>query len=82
MAHRIAEAIIEKGQIKSVNRKLPQGRMKVHLIYDVGDRKLSDHELSKVIQETSGIYRDVDIEAESRKLRADWERNVHGRVSR
>jgi len=78
MAHRIAEAIIEKGQIKSVNRKLPQGRMKVHLIYDVRDRKLSDHEVSKVIQETSGIYRDVDAEAESRKLRADWERNVHG----
>jgi hypothetical protein len=78
MAHKIAEAIIEKGQIKSVNRKLPQGRLKVHLIYDVGDGKVSDQEVSKVIQETSGIYKDVDVEAESRRLRADWERNVHG----
>ena len=78
MAHKIAEAIIEKGQIKSVNRKLPQGRLKVHLIYDVGDGKVSDQEVSKVIQETSGIYKDVDVEAEPRRLRADWERNVHG----
>ena len=77
MAHKIAEAVIEKGQIKSVNRKLPERRMKVHLIYDVGDEKVSDHEISKVIQETSGIYRDVDVEAESRKLRADWERNAY-----
>jgi len=76
MAHKIAEAIIEKGQIKSVDRKLPERRMKVHLIYDVEDGKVSDQEISKVIQETLGIYRDVDVEAESRKLRADWERNV------
>ena len=77
MAHKIAEAIIEKGQIKSVNRKLPKGRMKVHLIYDVGGVKVSEPEVPKVIQETSGIYRDIDAEAESRRLRADWERNVH-----
>ena len=77
MAHKIAEAIIEKGQIKSVSRKLPQGRMKVHLIYDVGDGKVSDQEVSRIIQETSGLYRDVDVETESRQLRADWERNAH-----
>ena len=77
MAHKIAEAIIEKGQIKSVSRKLPQGRMKVHLIYDVADGNASDQEVSRIIQETSGIYKDVDAEAESRKLRADWERNAH-----
>lgn len=77
MAHKIVEAIIEKGQIKSVNRKLPRGRMKVHLIYDVGDGKVSDQEVSRIIQETSGIYRGIDVEAESRKLRADWGRNVH-----
>ena len=77
MAHKIAEAIIEKGQIKSINRKLPQGRMKVHLIYDVGEGKASELEVRKVIQETSGIYRGVDVEAESRRLRTDWERNVH-----
>jgi hypothetical protein len=77
MAHKIVEAIIEKGQIKSVNRKLPRGRMKVHLIYDVGDGKVSDQEVSRIIQETSGIYRGIDVEAESKKLRADWGRNVH-----
>ncbi len=77
MAHKIAEAIIEKGRIKSVSRKLPQGKMKVHLIYDVGDGKVSDQEVSRIIEETSGIYRDIDVEAEGRKLRADWERNAH-----
>ena len=77
MVHKIAEAIIEKGRIKSVNRKLPKARMKVHLIYDVGEVKISELEVPKMIQETSGIYRNVDVEAESRKLRAEWERNAH-----
>ncbi len=77
MVHKIAEAVIEKGQIKSINRKLPQRKMKVHLIYDVGEEKASELEVRKVIKETSGIYRDVDVEAESKRLRTDWERNVH-----
>ena len=77
MAHKIAEAIIEKGQIKSINRKLPQGRMKVHLIYDVGRKRVSPVEISKIVEGTSGIYKGVDVERESRKLRRDWERNVH-----
>lgn len=77
MAHKIVEAIIERGQIKTVNKKLPQERMKIHLIYDVREGKVSEMEVSKVIQETLGIYRDVNAEAESRKLRADWERNVY-----
>jgi hypothetical protein len=76
MAHKIAEAIIEKGQIKSINKKLPQGRMKVHLIYDVGGQTVSAVEISKRVEGTSGIYKDVDVERESRKLRAEWERNV------
>jgi len=76
MAHKIAEAVLEKGQIKSINRKLPQRRMKVHLIYDVGEGKASELNVRKVIQGTSGIYRDVDVEAESKRLRAEWERNA------
>lgn len=64
MGHKIAEAIIENGQIKYINKKLPPGRLKVHLIYDA-------------VEETSGLYRDIDVEAESRKLRESWERNVH-----
>jgi predicted nucleic acid-binding protein len=34
-------------------------------------------EALKIVQGTLGIYRDVDAEAESRRLRAEWERNVH-----
>ena len=77
MAHKIAEAIIEKGQIKHVNRKLPRTRMKVHLIYDVGEQKVSRVEASRVVEEASGIYKDVDVKSESKRLRAEWERDVH-----
>jgi len=76
MAHRIAEAILENGQIKHVNKKLPGGRMKVHLIYDVGGQRGSAAEISKRVEGTSGIYKEVDAERESKKLRAEWERNV------
>jgi hypothetical protein len=77
MAHKIAEAILENGQIKHVNKKLPRERMKVHLIYDVGRKMVSPVEISKIVEGTSGIYKGVDVERESRKLRRDWERNVH-----
>jgi hypothetical protein len=77
MVHKIAEAIIENGQIKHVNKKLPHRRMKVHLIYDVGEEMVSGGEISKIVGETLGIYKGIDAEAESRKLRGDWERNVH-----
>ena len=60
MAHKIAEAMIEDGQIKYVNKKLPRGKMKVHLIYDVGEETVSTVEASKIVQGTLGIYRDVD----------------------
>jgi hypothetical protein len=77
MVHKIAEAIIENGQIKHVNKKLPHRRMKVDLIYDVGEERVSGGEISKIVEETLGIYKGIGSEAESRKLRADWERNVH-----
>lgn len=77
MAHKIAEAILENGQIKHVNKKLPGGRMKVHLIYDVGGQTVSAVEISKIVEGTSGIYKNVDVERESKKLRGEWERNVH-----
>jgi hypothetical protein len=76
MAHKIAEAILENGQIKHVNKKLPGGRMKVHLIYDVVGQRFSAVEISKRVEGTSGIYKDVDVERESKKLRAEWERDV------
>jgi hypothetical protein len=77
MGHKIAEAIIENGQIKYVNRKLPRTRMKVHLIYDLGEQKVSTVEASKVVEGTSGIYKGVDVKTESKRLRAEWERDVH-----
>ena len=77
MAHKIAEAILENGQIKHVNKKLPRERMKVHLIYDVGGKMVSAVEISKILEGTSGIYKDVVVERESKKLRGDWERKVH-----
>jgi len=74
MVHKIAEAIIENGQIKHVNKKLPHRKMKVQLIYDVGEEMVLGGEISKIVADTQGIYKGIDAEAESRKLRADWER--------
>ena len=34
MGHKIAEAVVEDGQLKHIDRKLPPGKLKVHLIYD------------------------------------------------
>ena len=77
MGHEIIEAIIEDGHIKSVNKKLPQGKMKVHLIYD-SEETCKEIDKAKIIAETSGIYKDIDAEAEAKKIRRDWDRNVNG----
>jgi hypothetical protein len=77
MGHKIAEAIIENGQIKYVNKKLPIGKIKVHLIYDTVEETLSEIEVAKIVRETSGIYKDIDVKSESMKLRTSWERGVH-----
>ena len=75
MGHQIIEAILQDGQIKSSNKKLPRGKMKVHLIYDTEEAS-KEADVSKIVAETSGIYKDIDVEAESKKLRLGWERNV------
>ena len=77
MGHRISEAIIENGQLKYVDTKLPNGRIKVHIIYDTSEETIPETEVKKIVNETAGIYKDIDAEAESGKLRASWERNVH-----
>ena len=77
MGHKIAEAIIENGQIRYVNKKLPRGRLKVHLIYDDMKEVVPETKVTKIVRKTSGIYKDINVETESRKLRASWERNVH-----
>ena len=74
MGRKIVEAIIEDGQLKHVEGKLPLGEIKVHLVYDQEEPTDGD-ELMKVLKETSGIYSDIDAEREARNLRQDWERN-------
>jgi hypothetical protein len=76
MGHKIVEAIIEDGQIKYVDRKLPPGRIRVHLIYDASKDIFQEIDRTRIVAQTSGIYKDIDGEAESRKLRASWERNI------
>ncbi len=76
MGHKIVEAIIEDGQLTYVNKKLPNGRLKVHLIYDPIEEPLAGPEITKIIKETSGIYSDIDVDAETKKLRVSWERNA------
>ena len=76
MKHKIAEAIIEDGRLKYVDKKLPSGRIKVHLIYDAAEETISETEATRLVRETSGIYKGIDVETESRKLRRGWERNV------
>jgi predicted DNA-binding antitoxin AbrB/MazE fold protein len=76
MGHKIVEAIIEDGQIKYVDKKLPPGRIKVHLIYDAAEEISQEIDRLRIVGQTSGIYKNIDGEAESRKLRASWERNI------
>ena len=77
MGHKIVEAIIEDGQLKHVDKKLPRERMKVHIIYDTNEETPPEHEILRVVKETSGIYKEIDEKTESKKLRESWERNVH-----
>lgn len=76
MGHNIAEAIIEDGELKYINKQLPSGRIKVHIIFDTRDEGPSTTGVLKIIQETSGIYKSINAEDESKRLRTSWERNV------
>lgn len=77
MGHKIAEAVIENGQLKHIDKKLPAGRLKVHLIYDTVETAISRNDAQRIVRETAGIYKDIDAESESKILRGEWERNVH-----
>ena len=76
MGHKIVEAIIEDGQLKYVDKKLPPGRIKVHIVYDAEEKTIPEVEVTRIVKETSGIYKDIDVASESKKLRENWERNV------
>jgi len=75
MGHKVAEAIIEDGKITYVDKELPHGKLTVHIIYDMEDVKtVIDH--AESVRETAGIYKDIEGDGESKKLRNEWERNV------
>jgi hypothetical protein len=65
MARRTANAVIEDGEIKSIDRALPAGRLNVRLVYDVPDESPLGQEMARIIERTSGIYEDTDWKAES-----------------
>lgn len=81
MGHRVVEAIIEDGQLTYVGEKLPEGRLKVHLIYDTAEEK-KPRDAQTILAETRGIYRDIDPDQEAKKLRAEWERDTRGELPR
>lgn len=76
MGHKIVEAIIENGQLKYVEKELPTGRIKVHIIYDTVEEMHPETEIIKIVRESSGIYKGIDVDSESKKLREIWERKV------
>ena len=82
MGHRVVDAIIEDGQLKYVGEKLPAGRLKVHLIYDTVEEKVADQAAMAVLAETCGIYKNIDPDVESKNLRQEWERDIHGELPR
>ncbi len=76
MGHKIAKAIIENGKIRYINKELPHKKMEVQIIYDDLEETLSSEEITRIVKETSGIYKNIDVEQEAKRLREDWERNV------
>lgn len=75
MPHKIAEAVIENGKIKYIDKSLPTGEIKVHIIYDEEQREGSI-DAPGLVRETAGIYGDIEADKESKKLRAEWTRNA------
>ena len=49
MGHKIAEAISENGQLKYVDKKLPSGKIKVHIVYDTPEETISDTKILSVV---------------------------------
>lgn len=76
MSHIIAKAIIENGQLKYVDKKLPRGRIEAHIIYDaIEKRAIAKNNIVHILKETSGIYKYINPDIESRNLRNNWERS-------
>ena len=76
MGHKVAEAIIENGKLTYVDKELPKGKIKVHIIYDIEEDKIKADKAALIIKETAGIYKDADAAQEAKRLREEWERNA------
>jgi len=76
MGHKIAEAIIEDREIKYIDKQLPKGRIRAHIIYDTENETLPDTSLENMVRDTYGIYKDINVLYESKKIREDWERTI------
>lgn len=50
--------------------------MSIPLIYDAVEETLPDTEMARIVREASGLYTNIDVDAESGKLRESWEQNA------
>lgn len=76
MGHRIIEAIIENGRITYSDHTLPLGKLKVHLVYDIGDASTETDRALSLLKETSGIYKGINGDEEAHALRSGWDRHA------
>jgi len=76
MGHKVAEAIIENGKLTYVDKALPKGKIKVHIIYDMEEEINKADNAALLIKETAGIYKNTDAAHEAKRLRDEWERNA------
>lgn len=81
MGHKILEAIIEDGHIQYSDKKLPPGKLKVHIIYDTEIEKTQTENIMEILRETSGLYKKIDAATEAEELRKSWERNEKDKLS-
>jgi len=49
---KVVEAVTEDGQLKHVDKKLPDGRIRVLLIYDVDEEHLPQNDVLRIVRET------------------------------
>lgn len=73
MGHKILEAIIKDGQIQYSDKKLPPGKLIVHIIYDIEIEKTQTENIMDILKETSGLYKKTDVAIESEKSRKSWQ---------
>jgi len=79
---KVAKAVIENGKIKSIDKKLPPGEIKVKLLYSVEEDSRKESYVDTIVRDTSGIYKNVNPEKESSKLRSEWDRKIAKKISR